>query len=137
MFFRKIKEAVKEIADDFESAVDGKSSDKTKRDGDSGSRKTISSDETNTLPVKCTIRLKSNRYNRLSMRTRVEVSSKSEYDKMKGSLITNFRSHFGTYSTMSGKRVNVWTDKAFNEIAKTLVFEDANLVEALKKHGKW
>ncbi len=137
MFFRKIKEAVKEIGDDLSKAVDGTSSDNNRRAGDSGSRKAISKDETDALPVKCTIRLKSNRYNRLSMRTRVEVSSRSEYEKMKGSLLTNFRNHFGTYSTMSGKRVNVWTDKAFNEITKTLIFDDANLVEALKKHGKW
>ncbi|HUT80653.1 MAG TPA: hypothetical protein VMZ29_05550 [Candidatus Bathyarchaeia archaeon] len=137
MFFRKIKEAVKEIADDLEKAVDGNSSDSSIRDDDSSTRRAISSDETNSLPVKCTIRLKSKRYNRLSMRTRVEVSSRSEYEKMKGTLMNNFRTHFGTFSTMSGKKVNVWSDKAFNELTKTLVFEDANLVEALKKHGKW
>ncbi|NHJ86970.1 MAG: hypothetical protein FK734_16020 [Asgard group archaeon] len=130
MFFRKLKEAAKELADGLSEAVDSVSKEV------SGEKS--APDETDTLPVKCTIRVHSKRYNRLSMKTRVEVSNRKEYEDMKkNNILPTFRQKYGSFSTMSGKSINVWSDKIFNEIIKTIAFEDQNLVDALKKHGKW
>ncbi|MFW9924010.1 MAG: hypothetical protein ACFFDW_12060 [Candidatus Thorarchaeota archaeon] len=135
MFFKKLKEAVKEVADELDSGL----KDITKDSSQKGTTQKVSKtkDEIDTLPVKCTIQVRSSRYNRLAMNKRIEVSSRKEYENIKKGLLNEFRSKFGTYHVSSSKSVNVWTDKAFNELVKTIVFDDKNVEEALKKHGKW
>lgn len=135
MFFKKLKEAVKEVADELDSGIKSISSDSSQK----GTTQKVSKvkDETDSLPIKCTIQVRSSRYNRLNMSKRVEVSSRKEYEGLKKNLLNEFRSKFGTYHVSSSKSINVWTDKAFNELIKTIVFDDKNVEEALKKHGKW
>ena len=142
MFFKKLEKAVKEVGDELEKGL--KDIDKGSTSKSSTTKESITkpgkkaiADEIDSLPVKCTIKVHSKRYNRLSMQTRVEVSSKKEYEAKKQSIMNEFRQKYGSYKTSSGKAINVWTDKAFAELTKTLIFEDENVIAALKKHGKW
>lgn len=134
MVFKKLKDLAKEVSSSLEEGVKQLSDEVG---GKPSKQRVQQKDETDTLPVKVTIKVQSQRYKRLSMPKRVEVSSKKEYEQLKDKLLNEFRDKFGKYSVSSGKSVNVWTDKAFKELSKTLVFDDTNLVTALKKHGKW
>ena len=128
--FKKLKDAAKDLIGELDKGF-------KELAGEVSGDPTMKPDEIDSLPVKCTIRVHSERYKRLSMKKRVEVSNKKEYEKMKGSILNEFREKYGSYTTTSGKSIGVWSDKAFKSVSKTLKFDDANLVDALKKHGKW
>ena len=128
--FKKLKDAAKDLIGELDKGF-------KELAGEVSGDPTMKPDEIDSLPVKCTIRVHSERYKRLSMKKRVEVSSKKEYQKMKDSILDEFRVKYGSFTTSSGKSIDVWSNKAFKTVSKTLQFDDTNLVEALKKHGKW
>ncbi|NHJ05903.1 MAG: hypothetical protein EAX90_13840 [Candidatus Heimdallarchaeota archaeon] len=128
--FKKLKDAAKELVGELDKGF-------KELAGEVSGKPSVQPDETDTLPVKCTIKVHSERYKRLAMNKRVEVSSKKEYEKMKSSILDEFRVKYGSFTTTSGKSIDVWSNKAYKEVSKTLRFDDKNLVEALKKHGKW